>query len=274
MNGAMTLEALGHVDIRSGVLAAFDFGLLGAWAGNPPSSAARHALAQGRYQFDHEGVGVVAIPHLPPGRYPVTGIRLDGGEFAGLRQSVTVEFAPNAASLVARTLELGRVPVDSARIGLFDIEAVAHWNESVAVDGLADVVFWGLHENELAAHYRAPRLGDDGFGFANLPVAQAESFARELEAVRNGGQFRFAFDFRPHSHPYHLLAQIRRTPSEAGVLDVGGALACGFMTTWGDGEFPVLLDLDAHGRPVRCGLFFATNEAQQGIREVNGGSAD
>lgn len=265
----MAIEPLGHVDIRSGVLAVFDFGLLSAWEGNPPSPIARQAIAQGRYSFEHEGVGGVVVPHLPPGRYPVTGIRLDGGEFAGLRQAVMIDLVPNAASVVARTIELGKVPVDEARIGLFDLEAIPHWNDSVAVDGLADVVFWGLHEKELAAHYRAPHLGEDGFGFVNMPVAQAEAFARELDGVRNAGQFRFAFDFRPHSHPFHLLAQMRRNPSEAGMLDVGGALVCGLFTSWGDGEFPVLLDLDAHNRPVRCGLFFATNEAQEGMRAVN-----
>jgi hypothetical protein len=265
----MTTEALGHVDVRSGILALFDFGLIGNWADPPQGAAhtARQALARGQYYFEHEGIGGVAVPHLPPGRYPVSCVRITGGEFNGLRQAVMVDLVPNPQA--ARTIELGKIPVDEARIGIFDLDAIAHWNDDVPVDGLADVVFWGLHQNEVAQRYRAPHLGEEGFGFVNMPVVQAEAFARELDGLRQSGQFRFAFDFRPHSHPFHILAQMRHSPSESGVLDVGGAAVCGLFTTWGDGVFPVLLDLDAQNRPIRCGIFFATQENQANLRSVN-----
>ena len=265
----MTIEQLGHVDVRSGILCLLDFGMAGAFSGDPQGAvAARQALQQGAHCFTHNDVPAIAVPHLSPGRYPVSCVRLDQGPFAGMRQAVMVDFVPNPQA--ARTIELGKVLVDNARIGLFDLDALAHWNEERSVDGLADVAFWGLHENEVAARFRAPKLGDDGSGFANLPVAQAEAFARDLEALKNSGEFRFAWDFRPHNHPFYMLAQIRKNQNEAGVLDVGGSMACGFMTSWGDGEFPVLIDLDAQNRPVRCGLFFATNEAMANMREVNG----
>jgi hypothetical protein len=266
----MALESLGHVDVRNGTLVVFDFGLIGAWAEEPhaPQRAAEQSLVTGAYGFEHAGVGAVAIPHLPPGRYPMNGIRIDDGAFRGLRQAVMIELVENDPP-AARTIELGKVPVDEARIGVFDADAIAHWNDSVPVDGLADVLFWGLHENEVAQRYRAPRQGEDGFGFVDLPVDQAEQFARELDGLRSSGQFRFAYDFRPHSHPYHLLAQMRKNASEAGVLDVGGSAVCGLFTSWGDGLFPVMLDLDANNRPIRCGVFFATTEAQQNLRAVN-----
>ena len=38
---------------------------------------------------------------------------------------------------------------------------------------------------------------------------------------------------------------------------------------WGDGHFPVMLDLDDAGRPVRCGVFFATKQAMLALHAVN-----
>ncbi len=35
------------------------------------------------------------------------------------------------------------------------------------------------------------------------------------------------------------------------MLEVGGAQLCMFMTTWGDGGFPVEADLDKNGKPLR-----------------------
>jgi hypothetical protein len=265
----MSVEALGHVTIKSGILCVVDFGMAGAFSGDKGgAAAARAALACGGNAFVHADVPAIAVPNLPPGRYPVSAIRFDDGEFAGLRQAVTVDLVPDPVA--ARTIVLGRVLVDNARLGLFDIDALEHWNDDNPVDGLADIVFWGLHENEVAARFRAPKLGEDGSGFVNLPVAQAESIARDLDAAKQSGEFRFAWDFRPHTHPYYLLAQIRKHKNEAGILLVGGFGCCGFATSWGDGEFPVMLDLDASGRPIRCGISFATVEAADNMRAVNG----
>jgi len=267
--GFMAVEALGHVTIQSGILCIVDFGMAGAFSGDRSgAAAARATVARGAYAFEHNEVPAVAVPNLPPGRYPVSSLRFDGGEFAGLRQAVMVDLVPNPQA--ARTIELGRVLVDNARLGLFDVDALEHWNEDKPVDGMADIVFWGLHENEVAQRFRAPKVGEDGSGFTNLPVAQAEAIARDLDALKNSGQFRFAWDFRPHTHPYYLLAQMRKHPNEAGVLQVGGYGTCGFMTSWGDGEFPVMLDLDTSGRPIRCGIAFATQEAFANMRAVNG----
>lgn len=264
----MSSESLGHVDIRSGTLTVVDFGFIGAWSGsNGAAQAAMQAVAAQRYSFEHEGVPAVVVPHLPRGRFPVSSVRILQGPFANLRQAVMIDFVPNPQA--ARTIELGKVCVDNARIGLFDVDALGAWNEEAPVDGLADVVFWGLHQNEVAAQFRAPSLGEDGFGFKDLPVAQAMPLAQQLDQLRNTGQYRFAFDYRPHTHPYYLLAQLRENPTEAGVLDVGGMLACGFMTTWGDGEYPVLLDLDAQNRPIRCGIFLATQESMANVQAVN-----
>jgi hypothetical protein len=266
----VALESLGYVTSRSGALLVADFGLFGAWEGQPPGNAIRAALSQGRYDFEHLGVPGVAIPHVPRDRQlPVSGLRIDAGPFVGLWQAIFVDFVdqPHAA----RTVEAGRIIVDAARAGFFDVDAVAAWQHDVPVDGRADVAFWGLHAEEVARRFNAGRLEEDAFGWMDLPIQQAQQAAQALDALRNTGELRFAYDFRPHSHHYVLMKQVRSRPTESGVIGIGGQQAvCGFMTSWGDGEFPVMLDFDEAGTLTRCGIFLATELAQENLRQVNG----
>jgi hypothetical protein len=265
----MALERIGHVDVKSGTLLAFDFGLITAFEGdaNAAKAAVVAALEAGKSEFEHEGVEGVYVRGVPPGRYPVFSETLDDGEFEGMRKAVTIELAEGVKA--AKTVELGSVPVDMARLGVFDVDAVPHWNENEPADGKADIVFWGLHEEEVAKRFEAPKVDDDSYGFVDRPVAEAAAIGQKLDALRETGELRFAYDFRPHTHPYFLLAQIRANDNEAGVLDVGGYDCCGFMTTWGDGVFPVRLELDEAGKPLRCTILFATEDAMENMREVN-----
>ena len=265
----MALESLGYITSRSGVLLVADFGLFGAWAGNPPGPAVRSALAQGRYGFEHAGVPGIAIPNVPVNtELPVSGLRIDGGPFNGLWQAIFVDFVPQPRA--ASTVEVGRVVVDDARAGFFDIDAAAAWKHDEAVDGRADVAFWGLQGEEVARRFGAGRIEGDNFGWVDLPIAQAQGVAQQLEQLRSSGELRFAFDYRPHSHHYVMMKQLRARSTESGVIGLGGQQAvCGFMTSWGDGEFPVMLDFDDAGALTRCGLFLATEQAQQNMRAVN-----
>ena len=266
----MALESLGYVTSRSGSLLVADFGLFGAWEGNPPGPAVRAALAQGRYDFAHLGVPGVAVPNVPRDRQlPVSGLRIDAGPFVGLWQAIFVDFVENPHA--ARTVEAGRIVVDAARAGFFDIDAVAAWQHDVPVDGRADVAFWGLQAEEVARRFQAGRIEEDTFGWMDLPIQQAQQAAHQLETLRNAGELRFAYDYRPHSHHYVLMKQVRSQPTESGVIGIGGQQAvCGFMTTWGDGEFPVMLDFDDAGALTRCGIFLATEQAQENLRQVDG----
>lgn len=266
----MALESLGYVTSRTGALVVADFGLFGAWTNHPPGAAVRAALAEGRYYFEHEGVPGVAVPNVPMHtELPVSGLRIDGGPFNGLWQAIFVDFVHQPRA--ARTIEAGCIVVDAARAGFFDVDALAGWKHDEAVDGKADVALWGLHGEEVARRFNVGRLDADNFGWMDLPVAQAHQVAQQLEQLRSTGELRFAFDLRPHSHHYVMMKQVRSRPTESGVIGISGQQAvCGFMTSWGDGEFPVMLDFDETGTLTRCGLFLATDQAQHNMRAASG----
>lgn len=160
--------------------------------------------------------------------------------------------------------------MDCARIGLFDVDTVDQWNHSRPGDGRADIVFWGGDEEKVAERFEAPRLDDGTFGFIDRPVDEAVAIAEKLQVLRESGELRFAFDIRPHTDDFFILAQMRKSPTEAGVLEVGGRAVCGFMTTWGDGFFPASLELDVDDRPLRCLIHFATESNIEAMNEVNG----
>lgn len=255
-----TAEVLGHVDVRSGTLLVFDFGLIGAFAEKGSAKAAAIAAFEtGKTELPVHGyVNAVMVRNVPAGRYPVTGTRLTEGELAGGRAQVMIEFAAGTSS---RVVDLGKVAVDCARIGMFDVEAIDHWNESEPTDGLADVAFWGRDGEEVARRFEAPTLESNQYGFVNLPVADAVTLAQKLDALRSEGELRFAFDFRPHTDSFAILSQIRANASEAGCIEIGGYGVTGFMTGWGDGFFPALLEVDEADRPLRLTIDLAPTDA-------------
>jgi hypothetical protein len=208
------------------------------------------------------GAGVVpffamhaaAVTGLPPGqRLPVKGIREEGGERWA---QVTLDVVPGAQA--ARRIPVGTVMVDCARLMFADVDAVGTWDDESSVDGKADVAFWGRDADGIARHVGAPPLGgDDGtFGFRNLSVSDAERWIAHLESFKQNPDVKFAMDFRPHTPSFFLLEQIRAARTESGILDLGNARVCGFMTTWGDGTFPVFREVDASGRLLRVTVSF------------------
>jgi hypothetical protein len=58
------------------------------------------------------------------------------------------------------------------------------------------------------------------------------------------------------------MAQVRASESESGTVDVGGAKMCGFMTTWGDGMFPVIRELGPGGELVRVRIELSNDQAR------------
>lgn len=153
----------------------------------------------------------------------------------------------------AASRPLGKIGVDYARFVFADADALNAWIHDDPIDGLADVVFWGRHETEIAAEFNAPRTGtpgEDYYGWLNLPVHDAYAKAVALrDRKATTPQRQFAFDFRPHSHHWQVMADIRSSENEAATIDVSGARIMFAMTSVGDGFFPVHVDLDA-GTPT------------------------
>ena len=64
-------------------------------------------------------------------------------------------------------------------------------------------------------------------------------------------KFKFAFDYRPHTHDYYLLDQIRSSSTESGTINLDNTIACGFSTIWGDGAFPVFGEFNENNELIR-----------------------
>jgi hypothetical protein len=225
---------LGTVTLASGTLAIYDVGV---------TSLVRAGLAP--------ELPVVLVPGLPAGStLDVLAAPIETGDFAGNWDHVLVMVAPG---VVARSERVGEVIVDFARVLFIDDAARAHWNHDGSLDGRADYVFWGRDAAALAAVVGAPALaGSTGdHGWVDAPLDDVLRHGERTEAERQARGLRVATDFRPHSHHWQALEDVRRSAHGAGVVDVDGARACLWMTSWGDGIFPVFRDVDASGALLR-----------------------
>ncbi|MGW1641957.1 hypothetical protein [Streptomyces lavendulae] len=225
----------------------------------PHARRARRAAAEGGGGFLVFGLPVVAVGGVPTDRLlPVVASRVDHGEGLGPRwceMSVRMSGAETRSSV-----RLGDVGVDWARVLFGDVDALSAWQHDEPVDGLADVAFWGAAAEEAAARFSAPELGEPGEGrvrgWAGLPVADAWEKARAVQGWKEGTGRRMVVDFRPHSHHWQVMRQVRASEAEAGTVDVGGARLFCAMTGCGDGWFPVFADLDASGAVVAVRVRF------------------
>jgi hypothetical protein len=211
----------------------------------PHRDRVRHAVDEREPGFIVMGVPVLAI-EAPAGRaLPVTAVRGDDDrEWRSMRIGFSDE--PVADSWVF--FQLG---VDHARFVFADAGALNSWEHILPLDGLADLVFWGRDQAQIAAEFNAPPLADGQYGWLDLPVEEAYERGLALEARREEpGAPRFACDFRPHSHHWQVMSLVRASEHDAGVIEVGGADVLMAMTSVGDGFFDVHLDVDAEGLPV------------------------
>ncbi|WP_285104041.1 hypothetical protein [Promicromonospora sp. MEB111] len=213
----------------------------------PHRERVRHAIASGNHTFLNVGVPVI----------PVGGVSTSSSLLvtatAGDWGWTQIRIALSAAA-TAQTRVLGHLRVDHARLVIADADALSSWVHEDPIDGLADVVFWGRDQAQLAVELDAPRLtgpGDVGYGWVDLPFQDALNRALDLESRRrSSGQSMFNFDFRPHSHHWQVMAKVRADEHEAGTISVGGADIMMAMTSVGDGDFPVHLELDDAGTPT------------------------
>ncbi|WP_250008252.1 hypothetical protein [Actinoplanes sp. M2I2] len=212
----------------------------------PHRERVRHAVTARDPGFIVMGVPVLSIEVPADRALPVTALPGDGAW-----QSLRIELsdAPVAGSWV-----FWQLGIDHARFVFADADALNSWEHFEPLDGLADLVFWGRDQEQVAAEFGAPPLGDSpdaGYGWVDLPAEEAYQRGLALEARHDepGGPA-FAFDFRPHSHHWQVMSLVRAADHEAGVIEVAGATVLMAMTSVGDGFFPVHLDVDADGLPV------------------------
>ncbi len=205
--------------------------------------ALAHGKGAGYVQLS--GLGCIAVGDVPrSGELAVLGQRMDEPESHRWR-AVTIECRPELP--VTRQEVLGEVMVDRARLIVADVDALGAWVHETSLDGKADLVFWGKDAESAAATLSAPLQPEGVYGWTDLPLDEAIARSAAVEALG----LQLSVDFRPHSHHYQLMAQVRASQSESGTLTVGGAQLCGFMTTWGDGMFPVARELGPGGELVR-----------------------
>ena len=241
---ASGFEKLGEVTAPSGTLALFDVGLVGYL----PRPALEPALVK------------ATVPTDRP--LPVVGRRVGKGRFADCWDHIAVKLGDGD---VTHTKKLGEAGVDFARIVAMDHGALDHWKHEDSLDGLADFVFWGRDAAALARAMRAPST-KDGYGWTDLTVAEADAKALEADKIKAENHWLLAADFRPHSHHFHALAEARKSKNGAGTISVGGAQICLFFTSWGDGVFPIFLDLDGDDHPVQVRVQLNTNDASAAAR--------
>ncbi len=119
----MAQTILGEIDLRSGTLVVVDFGCLSLFGDGP--EAIRNSLGRALESSSTEAkigaLAFVVVRDIPPGRYVASSEMLGEGEFQGHRVNAVVEIAPGDT---ARTIQLGTVLVDTARLGLFDLVSV------------------------------------------------------------------------------------------------------------------------------------------------------
>jgi hypothetical protein len=229
-------RALGEITVPSGKLAIFDIGL----AGYLP----REALEP-----------TIVTCDVPTDRaLPVVGTKVGGGRFADCWKHVAITLGDGE---VARSKKLGDAAVDFARLVCMDHGALDAWQHDESLDGKADVVFWGRDGSALA-HAMAARRVDEGFGWVGLPLAEAEAKHSTALRKKSENKWLLATDFRPHSHHYYALAAARQSRDGAGMFELANTRMLLFFTSWGDGVYPIYLDVDAADRPIQVRIQLAS----------------
>lgn len=225
------------------------------------------AQAPGGAAIQFHGLRACALGGLPKDKeLPIHGERMAGGPYTDRWRHVFVQVNDMP---IDRSEKLGDVFVDFARLMFACADGIGTWVHEEPMDGKADFVFWGLDAEKAAQKAGAPRLSDTDFGWTNLEVTTAAEKGVQVEEIRSRDGLKFATDFRPHSHNYELLKQIRASTTESGIVSLGTSKACGFSTTWGDGIYPVYRDLARDGSLVRLRIDVGNDEIVERQRELD-----
>jgi hypothetical protein len=214
---------------------------------------------QGTGQVFFQGIEGFAISGLPTNTtMQVTGEMMGGHDSVVKDRWRWVNLEVRPGRKVASSAQAGRVIVDRSRLMFADIDALGAWKHDEPIDGKADLLFWGRDAKAAAKVAKAPQVPspDPGvmYGWEDLPDEEARRKGGLVWQAKEKHKWVFALDYRPHSHHWEVMRQVRASQTESGTLDVGGATICGFMTSWGDGVYPVVVERDAAGELVRVRL--------------------
>jgi len=58
------------------------------------------------------------------------------------------------------------------------------------------------------------------------------------------------------------MRDVRATPTGSGTLKLAESYLCMFMTTWGDGRFPITVNTDANGQLLRLTIEFGYDDSE------------
>jgi hypothetical protein len=230
---------LGEITVPSGQLGIFDIGLFGYL----PLPALEPAIVKAE------------VPRDRP--LAVVGRKVGVGRFAERWDHVSIVLGDGVA---VATKKLGEAGVDFAHLAFLDLALLPHWQHDDSLDGRADVIFSGRDERLLASAMVAPRA-TDGYGWVDLPLAQAEAKADVAARKKAENRWLLDIELRPHSHHFHALAAVRGNRFYAGTLELAGARMMLLLTGWGVGVVPIYVDVDASDRPVRIRIQLATIDA-------------
>lgn len=212
------------------------------------------------------GITAVALEGIPCGtQLPVYGTRMDQGEYANRWREIYLEITEG---VVAGSRAVGEVAVDTARLMFVDADALAEWKHDETIDGCADFVFWGQDARDVVTTFNAGKLPDGTFGWMNLPVHHVVEMGLAVQEYMQNANLKLAIDFRPHSHHYDLMSQIRSSDTESGTMELAENEACAFMTSWGDGYFPVFEDQDSGGKAVRLRIDLGNEQTLKRIESL------
>lgn len=214
------------------------------------------------------GIHAIVVPGIPKGQtLSVEGCLMGEGQFAQNWKNISLVVTPGAE--VASSKKIGHVAVDMARLMFCDLDAMGKWEHQDTIDGLADFVFWGKDALRICNKFGGTHIDSGIYGFVDKPIMEMAELAVKVRKHLEHHRLVAATDFRPHSDHWRMLKSVSENDTESGEIELGDARCCGFMTTWGDGFFPVFLDSDADGKLARIRIELGTEEAVQGMHMVN-----
>lgn len=208
----------------------------------------------------------VAASGLPSDRpLTVTAPVLPDGEFANRLRHIDI--VVDEGEIVQRQSVTG-VMVDHGQFLFSGLAPLSVFEAGRSKDGLADYVFWGDDAHAVAEEFGAKKLGEEHFGWVDLPTESIGGKARPLQKWIAEHSLRVGVDYRPHCNLEALNTQIRSSSERTGEIQLAGARVVACDNRWGDGVFEVSRMLGGDGRTLRVRVELCTNQRMQLFRKI------